>query len=338
MSYTFSELVETISIYFQRNGVPSPAADDTAWVLTTAEALGLKTHGAVRALEYVRRIELGGMDPVNPEVVGSTGSVSLVDARNGLGPAATMVATRHVRDAAAESGIAMAFVRHSNHFGPAMPYSILLAEAGIASYVASNASSTMAAWGGTTPVIGNSPFGWGLPAGSGGRPIFVDMALSQVARAKIRQAQLENRPLPESWATDVKGQPTSDPAEALKGLLQPMGGHKGFGLSVAVDFFAGVLSGSAYSDTVRSWSADPGAESDLGHFVIGVNLDAVRRFTPDLDERISDFQRRLLADGDTADVRLPGQREYDSYARSRESHSIKVDEEVVSELTSVATA
>lgn len=325
MKYSLNELVRVIDNYFSRNGVPPQASADTSLVLATAEALGLKTHGVVRAAEYVNRMDAGGISRTEPEVVASTGPMSLVDAKNGVGPAAAMTAVREVQKSADQFGMGMCLVRHSNHFGPAMPYSAVLAENGIASYVASNASPTMAAWGGRTPVIGNSPFGWGLPGGTrDSRPIFVDMALSQVARAKIRQAKQQNTAIPDNWATDSNGFPTTDPEAALSGLLLPIGAHKGYGLSIAVDFMAGVLSGSGYSTAVNSWSSEPSKASNLGHVIIGMNLDTVRQFTPDLDVRIADFQQRLLVDSPSADVRLPGQHEYEQYLQSTMSRSIDV--------------
>lgn len=329
MKYTLTELADTLERHFTTNGVPSQAAKDSALVLATAEALGLRTHGVVRAAEYVRRMDVGGISRTEPEVAASSGPMSLVDAKNGVGPAAAMVAVRKVQKASEQFGMGMCLVRHSNHFGPAMPYSVLLAESGIASYVASNASPTMAAWGGTTPVIGNSPFGWGLPGGAhNSRPILVDMALSQVARAKIRQAKQQNSSIPSDWATDSRGAATTDPEAALSGLLLPVGAHKGYGLSIAVDFMTGVLSGSGYSTTVNSWSSEPSTASNLGHIVIGMNMDVVRQFTPDLDERIADFQQRLLVDRPLADVRLPGQSEYEKYLHSMTNRSIDVDEAV----------
>lgn len=326
MKYSLNELVHVIEGYLSRNDVPHQAAADTARVLASAEALGLKTHGVVRAAEYVGRMDVGGISRTEPEVMASTGPMSVVDAKNSAGPAAAMTAVREVQKSADQFGMGMCLVRHSNHFGPAMPYSAVLAENGIASYVASNASPTMAAWGGTTPVIGNSPFGWGLPGGAhDSKPIFVDMALSQVARAKIRQAKQANTAIPGNWATDSDGHPTTDPEAALSGLLLPVGAHKGYGLSIAVDFIAGVLSGSGYSTSVNSWSSEPTKASNLGHVIIGMNMDTVRQFTPDLDERIADFQQRLLVDSQSADVRLPGQHEYEQYLQSTTMRSIDVE-------------
>src|SRR5690606_28704044 len=161
-------------------------------------------------------------------------------------------ALRAALAAAAETGIAVALCHGSNHFGPIAPYALQAAQRGFASLIASNATTTIAPSGGSDARLGNNPMGFGFP-NPGGDPVILDMAISVVARAKIRDAAKAGQPIPEGWATDADGRPTTDPKAALDGFLLPVGGYKGYGLSAAVDMLTGVLSGAAFLTHVRSW-------------------------------------------------------------------------------------
>jgi LDH2 family malate/lactate/ureidoglycolate dehydrogenase len=220
-------------------------------------------------------------------------------------------------DGARAAGIGAAFARGSNHFGPLMPYALLAAEQGFASIIASNATTTIAPWGGKDTRVGNNPIGIGVP-NPGGDPVILDMALSVAARAKIRALAERGEPLPEGWAADAEGRPTTDARAALAGFLLPVGGHKGYGLAVMVDMLAGLLSGASYLTHVQAWDKNPGAAQDLGH--VFILIDTSKLGSADwLRERMADFAA-ILHDTPAADpgapVMLPGEREMASYARS----------------------
>jgi LDH2 family malate/lactate/ureidoglycolate dehydrogenase len=237
---------------------------------------------------------------------------------------------------ARETGVGIAFARASNHFGPVAPYSLIAAEAGLASIIGSNASTTIAPWGGRDARLGNSPVGFCVP-NPGGRPVILDMALSVVARAKIRNAAKRSEPIPPTWATDRDGRPTTDALAALDGFLLPIGGHKGYGLALVVDLFAGLLSGAAYLTHVKSWSEEPGTPSELGHFFLVI--DAARLGPPEwLAERMRDFAA-ILHDTPPADpaapVLLPGEIELDRLDRHRRD-GIALDTELVARLEALA--
>jgi LDH2 family malate/lactate/ureidoglycolate dehydrogenase len=208
---------------------------------------------------------------------------------------------------ARESGIASVFARASNHFGPVAPYNLIAAEAGFASIIGSNSTTTIAPTGGAEARLGNSPVGFGIP-NPGGRPIILDMAVSVVARAKIRDAMKRGEAIPDTWATDRAGRPTTDPKAALDGFLQPIGGYKGYGLALVVDLFAGLLSGAAYLTHVQSWSDDPEKPQDLGHFFI--LIDTARLGSSEwLAARMNDFAQIIHTTPRSQEgtpVRLPG--------------------------------
>ncbi len=236
----------------------------------------------------------------------------------------------------ANAASASSFARASNHFGPISPYSLLAAEAGYASIIGSNATTTIAPTGGSDARLGNNPLGFGVP-NPGGRPFLLDMAMSVVARAKIRNAAKRGEAIPPTWATDKDGRPTTDPGAALAGFLLPIGGHKGYGLALVVDLFAGLLSGASYLTHVSSWSENPERPQDLGHFFI--LIDTKRLGPPEeLARRMQDFAAILHATPPAdanAPVLVPGEIELDKLDRHRRE-GIAIDAELRSKLETLA--
>lgn len=253
---------------FEALGLPPADAEDVARVLVLADLFGLHTHGLSRIESYGERLTSGGINP-RPQISVSevAPALRMLDGDNGVGPVVGMHALRAAMDAARICGVGMAFARGSNHFGPVSPYSMLAAEAGFASIICSNATTTIAPWGGSDARLGNSPLGFGVP-NPGGKPFLLDMAMSVVARAKIRNALKGSEAIPDTWATDSSGVPTTDPRAALDGFLMPIGGHKGYGLALVVDLLAGLLSNAAYLTHVKSWVDAPDEPQNLGHFFI----------------------------------------------------------------------
>lgn len=315
------------------DGVPEADARRAAQILVLADLFGLTTHGVARVESYAGRIALGGV-AARPAIVTTrlAPALALIDGANGLGPLVGMAALDAAMDGARECGVGVAFARASNHFGPCAPYNYLAAQQGFASIVASNASTTIAPFGGKGARLGNNPVGFGVPR-PGGDPIILDMALSVAARAKIRAAAQRGDPIPVGWATDADGRPTTDARAALAGFLAPMAGHKGYGLAVMIDLFAGLLSGASFLTHVKSWQDEPGEPQDLGHLFI--LIDAKRLAPADtLAERLADFAA-ILHDTPAADparpVMLPGEREMAAFHRqSREGMSL--DANVVARL------
>ena len=312
-------------------GLRHEDARAAARILVLGDLFGIHTHGVARIAEYGERIRLGGIDAraeVRCEKAGP--ALARVDGGNGLGPLVGVRALEAAMAMAREAGTAAAFVRASNHFGPVAPYNYIAAQEGFASIVGSNASKTIAPTGGREARLGNSPVGFGIP---GSPPIILDMAVSVVARAKIREALKRGEPIPDTWATDAEGRPTTDPNEALAGFLQPIGGYKGYGLALVVDLFAGVLSGASYLTHVQSWSQNPERPQDLGHFFI--HVDTRRLGSAEwLAERVKDFAQ-ILHDTPPVDparpVLLPGEIELGRLERQRRE-GLRLDAEVLATL------
>lgn len=315
---TVEELTKLARSALTRSGIPTDDAAQITQVLVTADLFGIHTHGVQRIPQYLDRVRIGGVN-AHPDirVEAPAPAIRLLDGDNGIGALVGYRALLEALEAGAATGVGVAFVKGSNHFGPVMPYLHEAASRGFAAIIASNATTTIAPWGGKATKVGNNPLGWGVP--TGGDPILLDVALSVVARAKIRAAAAAGQKIPTTWATDSAGVPTDDPQAALAGYLQPIAGHKGYGLSVMVDLFAGVLSGASYLDRVSSWSTNPEDPQDLGHFFIVIDT-AVLGSVSELQSRTEDFRERLLSTppaDPAAPVRLPGQSELDNLRRQQ---------------------
>ena len=324
-----TELLSLASSALVGLGMDMEDAGDAARILVYADMFGIHTHGVERILSYGERLRIGGIKP-RPDITSTalTPSIISIDGDNGLGPLIGMRALRAAMDAARANGLALALVRGSNHFGPICPYSYIAAQDGFATLIGSNATTTIAPWGGSEAKLGNNPFGFGIP-NPGGDPIMLDMAMSVAARAKIRSAAKAGEPIPNNWATDRDGKPTTDPAAALNGFLQPVGGHKGYGLALAVDLIAGLLSGAAYLSHVKSWVDTPEEPQNVGHYFL--LIDTARIGSGDwLESRMRDFTS-ILHDTPPADpqapVQVPGEREMQSFRRAQ-TQGIRISKEL----------
>ena len=314
-----SELSRLATRAFQGLGLTETDAADVVKILVLADLFGLSTHGLSRIESYGERLLVQGIRArPNITVQAPAPALRLVDGDNGVGPLVGMHALRAAMDAARQCGIGMAFARGSNHFGPISPYSLLAAEEGFASVIGSNATTTIAPWGGSDERLGNSPLGFGVP-NPGGAPFLLDMAMSVVARAKVRNALKRGESIPDTWATDDKGRATTDPKAALDGFLLPIGGHKGYGLALLVDMFAGLLSNAAYLTHVKSWVDAPDEPQNLGHFFILIDTRMLGS-AQWLSERMMDFAE-ILHDSppSVADkpVIVPGEIELKKMAQQR---------------------
>jgi LDH2 family malate/lactate/ureidoglycolate dehydrogenase len=318
---------------FIQLGLKPIDAKDVVQILVLADLFGLSTHGLSRIESYGDRLRIGGINPQPQIVVERIASAMVrVNGDNGVGPLVGMRTLEAAMAVAKDCGIGIALARGSNHFGPISPYALLAAEQGFATIIGSNATTTIAPWGGTDARLGNSPLGFGVP-NPGGRPFLLDMAMSVVARAKIRNALKRGESIPNTWGTDAMGVPTTDPKAALDGFLLPIGGHKGYGIALLVDLFAGLLSNAAYLTHIKSWQDAPDEPQNVGHFFILIDTKVLG--SPEwLAQRMNDFAG-ILTDSPPIDpskpVIVPGSIELDRMAQQRQS-GIEISLETIKQL------
>ena len=249
--------------------VPEQDAAAVAHYLVLADLRGIGTHGISRIPVYANRLR-HGLVRARPDirVTHPMPAAAHVDGDNGLGFVVARRAMREAIAAAERCGIGMASVRNSAHFGMAAAYLLEAIDAGYAAFVFTNASPSMPIWGGRTPFLGTSPFAFGAPGGEGSSPIVLDMATSVVARGKIRRAMQNGEPIPAGWALDADGRETTDARRAYEGIVLPLGGPKGSGLSLMMEVLAGVMSGAAYGGKVGDQYRDLDRPQNVGHSFI----------------------------------------------------------------------
>lgn len=266
------------------NGVPSDNASLVARCLVAADLRGVDTHGINRIPSYMARIRQGVLDAkAQPTLSQVTPVVAQIDAHNAFGFIASHMGMSKAVEMAQIYGIGMVSVKHSNHFGMSAWIVQQSIDAGMMSLVFTNSSPALPVWGGMSKLMGVSPIACGAPAGNG-KPFILDMAPSVAARGKIYKAKRRGEKIPTDWALDAEGRQTDDPAAALEGVMLPMGGPKGSALSIMMDVFSGVLSGSAFAGHVTN-PYDPSKPADVGHFLVAIK--------PDLFMDLAEFKARM---------------------------------------------
>lgn len=267
-------------------GVPAADAHLLADSLVVAELWGHSSHGMLRLPWYVERLRSGVMTAVTePEIAMDGGAVTVMDGRHGIGQVLTAKAVELGVERARKHGISAVGVRNSNHFGTAAYFTRMAAQQGCVAILATNASPAMAPWGGKTKTVGTNP--WSIAAPGGRRGVAVmDIANTAVARGKIYLAAERDVEIPDTWAADENGVPTTNAKDAIHGLILPMAGHKGYVISFMMDVLAGVLTGSQFGSNVAGpYEAD--RPSGCGHLLITIDIKSTMP--------LAEFEQRMEA-------------------------------------------
>ncbi|SDP50503.1 Malate/lactate/ureidoglycolate dehydrogenase, LDH2 family [Pedococcus dokdonensis] len=272
--FAAAELARFATDALVAEGVPATDAALLADTLVTAELWGHASHGLLRLPWYVARLRSGATEAVTAvEVVRDGGAVVVLDGHHGVGQVVAQRAVELGIERARSHGISGVAVRASGHFGTAAYFTRQAAGAGCVALLVTNASPAMAPWGGRAKAIGTNPWSIAAPAGRHG-VVVMDLANTAVARGKVYLAAERGEQVPDGWAAAADGTPTTDPAEAIAGLILPMAGPKGYVISFMMDVLAGVLTGSAFGDAVAG-PYDPSRRSGAGHFLITIDVAAV---------------------------------------------------------------
>ena len=282
-------LSDFVSDIFFKLGVPPDSAHTVAEAVVAADMEGIPSHGVMLVPMYVERMLAGSVSTrTEPSVVHDGGSALVLDAGNALGQLTSDWAIPMVIERGREHGLAAVAVRNGFHFGTAGYWARQIAEAGLAGIVMCNTRPLMPAPGGAERVVGNNPVAIALPGN-----FIVDMATSATAMGRIRLAESAGKPIPEGWAADAEGSPTTNPAAAIAGMLLPAAGPKGFGLAVAIDLLCGGLSGGAIGYEVAPLYGDPAKPYRCSHLFMAI--DPARFGVSDLPGRVAKFATRIRA-------------------------------------------
>ncbi|MBK0420422.1 Ldh family oxidoreductase [Leucobacter sp. CSA1] len=288
------ELTARSAAALRRAGARAEDAELVARSLVSADARGIHSHGLLRLPLYLSAIEAGGIDPAaRPTVLREAGATAVVDAGSGFGQVAVQEAVRIASRLAGRHGVSSVAVQRNTHYGAGAYWTEQLARAGTAAILASTTGASVAPYGSGTPLIGTNPITVSFPASE--RPITADLATSAGAYGRVVSAAASASELPEGWAIDGSGRPTTDARAVLEGgALAPFGGHKGSALAVLVELLAGAAGGGRFAhETVDLWQ-DPGSRVDTGALLIAIDL-RVLRGDDEAERRATGFRERLTS-------------------------------------------
>jgi LDH2 family malate/lactate/ureidoglycolate dehydrogenase len=260
---------------FEALGVPAADARSVAGLMVEADLLGYGTHGVFRLRQYVNRLRDGGCNPApKVRVLKETAATALVDGDDGLGHLALKAACDLAMSKARTAGIGWVGVRRGNHAGPAALYVRPQAAAGMIGLCAAVGSANhVAPYGGTDLLLGTNPIAVASPSGSG-EPFVLDMATTVAAVGKIKVLAQRGEAMPEGWMVGRDGRPLTDPNRRDEGYLLPIGGPKGYGLSLAIGLLAGLLNGAALGSEVVDFTSDTVSRTNTGQFVAAIDIAA----------------------------------------------------------------
>lgn len=282
-------------------GVSEPNAASVARSIREAEAEGIRNVGLAYLPHYCEHALCGKVDgQATPALRQTAPGALLVDAKQGFAHPAYEAGEEQLFALARSQGIAALGAANSYASGVIGYFARRIAGAGLIGLVFTNASASIAPWGGAKPLFGTNPLAFGVPR-RGGSPIVIDQSSSTTARVNVVHAAQRGESIPESWALDSQGRPTSDPNEGLKGSIAPLGGHKGAGLALMVEVLAAGLVGANWSFQASPLGNNEGGPPNIGQLFIAIDPGLFG--CGDFDSRLESLTDAVYAQ---EGARLPG--------------------------------
>ncbi|MCB8838159.1 Ldh family oxidoreductase [Aurantimonas sp. VKM B-3413] len=313
----------------QRANVGEAQAASVARALVAAEACGQGGHGLRRVAAYSAQAKVGKVagtaSPLSERI---RSGVLRIDAKNGFAFPAFDLAVEQLPRMVAETGIAAAAIRNSHHAGVLALTVERFASAGLVAIMMANAPGAMAAWGGTKPLFGTNPIAFAAPL-PGEDPIVIDLSLSKVARGKVMAAKQKGTAIPEGWALDKNGNPTTDADAALAGTMVPAGDAKGAALALMVEMLAAGMTGANYAYEASSLFDDKGPPPALGQFLMVIDPKAMGG-----DGVLQRFGALAAEIASEPETRIPGRRGQEG-RRQAAAEGIAIEDDVMATIQAV---
>lgn len=301
-------------------GASAAQAQPVARSIRAAERDGMRSHGLLYLPVYVEHLACGKVDgQARPRLERPRSGAVVVDAAHGFAHPAIDMGLPALVEAAREVGIAALTLHRSYNCGLLGHHAERIAEAGLIGLCFTHAPASISPVGGRVPVIGTNPLALGVPDGRGGARFVIDQSASVVAKSEVLLRARTGEPIPEGWALDAQGQPTTDAAAALKGSMLPAGGVKGFGMGLMVEVLASALAGAVPSRAASPFSGPAGGPPSTGQCFIALDPDA---FAAGFVDRIEGLAQAIAGQ---EGARLPGQRRVVARART-EGAGVEVDD------------
>jgi (2R)-3-sulfolactate dehydrogenase (NADP+) len=326
------ELFQLANTALKRAGANDRMAEAAARHLVRAEEQGLPTHGMSRVPFYCGMLRRGrAVGAAEPKMKAERAGACLIDNGDGLPYVSARWAVDEAIQRARRNGIAFAGVTNSAHVGVLGIHLAPVAEASMVGFAFTNSPAAIPAWGGKKPLFGTDPVAAVFPRKKD-KPIVIDLALTTVVRGKIMMAMRKGERIPEGWALDRNGKPTTDPKEAIEhGSLFPIGGAKGAMLALMFELICAALTGSAIGPEADSFFSEEGNKPRIGQAFLAIDPAALAGMDRYF-ERVEAVVTRMLAD---PEVRLPGARRFASEKKSRDG--IDVPDELLGQIEKLCT-
>jgi len=301
-----------------RHGANEGQASALAASIAAAERDGLRSHGLMYLPIYCEHLTCGKvLGDAEPVLSNPAAACLVVDARNGFAHAAIALGSPALIELARTQGVASLAIHNSYNCGALGYHTERLARAGLVALGFTNAPASIAPWGASKAALGTNPWSLAVPDGAGGAKFVIDQSASVVAKSEVMKRARAGEPVPEGWAFDAAGRPTSDPAEALKGTMAPAGGYKGVGSALLVEIFAACLTGANPGLVASPFSGTAGGPPATGQFFLALSPGPLSggAFAARLETVAAAF-----SDG----ARLPGARKFAARTRA-ERDGVEVD-------------
>jgi len=323
----------------RKSQVSAKDAQTVAEVLVATDMFGVFSHGTKNLLNYILKMQAGGLNPKALPTVEAEGPAwAVLNGNAAMGMVSACKAMELAIEKAKTVGISYVGVKNSCHFGAAGYYANLAARQGMIGMAMSNTDPNMAIPNSRGVAIGNNPFSYAAPL-KNGESVFLDIALSNVAALKVVMAKEKGALVPKEWLIDADGQPTSDPSGFPgKSFLQPMAAHKGYGLAVMVEILTAILTGSGLLSEVVSWNLDLPAKNNVGHAFIAIDVHkilAAEFFDARMEQMVHELKKEPKAKG-AEQIFMPGEMEWERYDAARQSGEIQLTDAMVENLTKLS--
>lgn len=329
--YSTQKIYAIVVEILKKLGVSEKDSNTIASCYIEADLAGVNTHGTNIFPAHIEKF-LQGTYKIRPEcnVIKEGVSFCVIDGDSSIGPVSAYKAMKIAVEKAKIDGIFTCFVKNVNTIGPAFFYNNLAIENKMIGITLSNSPAAMAPTRGKQKLIGTNPLAISIPANKE-NPIIYDIATSEVAKSKIKQAMIEKKQIPLGWAIDKNGNPTTDPEEALNGLVLPMSGYKGYGLAMCIDILSGLISGASYLDKVGKFYGNNKC-MNIGATFIAINPMLVlgETFYEKVDEYIKIIKQSEVIDKSNP-IHIPGENRIKNKLINQKQ-GIELNEETIKKL------
>ena len=319
-------------------GLPSEDAATVATLMVQADMQGSDGHGVIRLAPYAKRILAGGINlKPNIKVVQERTAMALVDGDNGMGHLVMKKATELAIHKARTAGIAWVGSKFSNHAGPASLYArMALQHDMIGLYFAVGNANHLPPWGGLDMLLSTNPIAAAIPT-LNEAPVVLDMATTVAAYGKVKAKAQRGEMMPEGWMIDRQGKPLLDPTKSEEGFLLPIGGYKGYGLSLIVGILAGTLNGAAMGRQVIDFNKDFSTTTNTGQAIAIIDPSAfgdITEFKQNVDTLVRELRGSERMPG-VDRIWLPGEQSHEKRL-SNEAHGIVLAPSLMKQLNDLA--